>query len=89
MDFGPRAIGEPDNRFGYPDITGNRISGRPVTSCPTTARANPVLPGRNWSIKMSDEMKRGSTVGHSPGDQDNASKQIAYAEEQKKIIGGM
>jgi len=41
------------------------------------------VPARSW--KMSDETKRRVTVGHTPDEQASLLKQIAEAEEQKKM----
>ncbi|MCE5298634.1 MAG: hypothetical protein LLF84_06800 [Methanoregulaceae archaeon] len=41
------------------------------------------IPSRSW--KMSDETKRWVTVGHSPEEQASLLRQIAIAEDQKKM----
>jgi len=41
------------------------------------------VPSRSW--KMSDETKRWVTVGHSPDEQASLLRQIANAEDQKKM----
>ena len=49
----------------------------------TVTRAPETVPARSW--KMSDETKRWVTVGHSPEEQASLLKQIADAEERRKM----
>jgi len=49
----------------------------------TVTRAPETVPARSW--KMSDETKRWVTVGHSPEEQASMLKQIAEAEERRKM----
>lgn len=56
---------------------------RGITGSRIRVKAPPDVAARSW--KMSDETKRWITVRHTPGDQASLLKQIADAEEQKKI----
>ena len=49
----------------------------------SVVKAPPEVAARSW--KMSDETKKWVICGHSPEDQASLLKQIADAEEQKKI----
>ncbi len=49
----------------------------------TVTRPPEMVPARSW--KMSDETKRWVTAGHSPEEQASLLKQIAEAEEKRKM----
>jgi len=49
----------------------------------TVTRPPEMVPARSW--KMSDETRRWVTVGHSPEEQASLLKQIAEAEEKRKM----